>query len=89
MPGLTVRAIPETVMRQLRQAAVENKRSLNAQAVYWLEQAGRQWLSGEERTKLLFWIRSSRQATRRRHGRGSDSAVITRRMRNESAASGR
>jgi len=74
-------------MEHLRRAAAE-QRSLNAQAVHWLEQAARQWMSAEERSRLLQMIRSSRQAVDRRHGPGSDSAKAIRQMRDERAKAG-
>jgi plasmid stability protein len=87
MASLTVRDIPDTVLKHLRHAAAEEQRSVNAQAVYWIEQGARQWVSGQEREKLLAEIRSSRRATELRQGRGSNSAAITRRMRDERAKS--
>ena len=85
MPSLTVRNIPEVVMEQLRDAARAQQRSINAQAEYWLQMEGRRWGSLASRTRLLQEIRASRKATFRRHGLGSDSAVIIRRMRDERA----
>jgi plasmid stability protein len=87
MASLTVRNIPEAMLEKLRQAAAEEQRSVNAQAIHWFEQGARQWLSEHERAQLLLEIRSSRRATARRHGRGSDSGAITRRIRNERAKS--
>ena len=83
MPSLTVRDIPDSVMESLRGAAAEDHRSVNAQAVYWLRQAARHWMSLEERTRLVRKIRASREATFRRHGMGSDSTPIIRQMREE------
>lgn len=83
MPSLTIRDIPEKVLEQLRDAARAQKRSVNAQAVYWLEQMGREWGSLEERTKLFERIRASREATFRKHGLGTDSAKLIRQMRDE------
>ena len=85
MPSLTVRDIPKGVMERLRQAAAEERRSINAQVVYWIEQSAKRRMTLEERTKLVGDIGSLRQAIFRRHGMGSDSAEIIRQMRDARA----
>lgn len=84
MPSLTVRDIPEELMERLRRAAAEERRSVNSQALYWLEWAARHWMSLEERTGLVERIRASREATFRRHGMGGDSAKLIRKIRDAS-----
>lgn len=86
MAGLTVRNIPEDVMQKLREAAAEEKRSVNAQVVHWLEEAARKRMSPEERERLFSDIQTLREETFRRHGMGSDSAKLIRRMRDERTA---
>ena len=85
MSSLTVRDIPEEVMQRLREAATEDRRSINSQTVFWLEQAARQRMSLDERTRLVSRVRSLRRAITRRRGTGPDSAKIIRRMRDERA----
>ena len=85
MASLTIRNIPEEVMKRLRQAATEEHRSINSQAVQWLEQGAGQWMSPRGRAKLVRDIQSLREAIARRHGPGSDSTEIIRRMRMERA----
>lgn len=82
MASLTIRNIPETVMKRLRRAAADERRSLNSQAVLWLEESAGQWINKRE---LLERIRASREEIYKRHGMGSDSAEIIRRMRDERA----
>ena len=82
MASLTVRNIPESVLKRLRQAARESRRSVNAQAITWLEEAAQRWNSPRDWDQLLKRIRSRREAIYRRHGMGSDSAAIIREMRN-------
>ena len=67
-------------MQRLHEAAAEDRRSINSQAALWLEQAARQRMSLEERSRLLSRIRSLRRAITRRRGTGPDSAKIIRRM---------
>jgi len=86
MPSLTVRDIPEKVMRKLREAAAEERRSLNGQAIHWLEEAARKRISPKERERLFADIRTLREETFRRRGMGSDSAKLIRRMRDERTA---
>jgi hypothetical protein len=73
-------------MRRLRQAAGEEKRSLNAQASYWLEASASRWRSRAERDQLFESIQATREAIYRKHGMGSDSTKIIRRMRDERTA---
>lgn len=86
MASLTVRDIPEEVMRKLREAAVEERRSVNGQVIHWLEEAARKRMNPEERERLLSDIRTLREETFRRRGMGSDSAKLIRRMRDERSA---
>ncbi len=85
MPNLTVRNIPEDVMESLRDAARAQNRSINGQAVHWLQLEARQWGSLEKRMQLFERIEASREATFRRHGLGSDSGKLIRQMRDERA----
>ena len=39
MPSLTIRNIPEKLIQRIREAAAEERRSVNAQVLYWLERA--------------------------------------------------
>lgn len=86
MASLTVRDISEEVMQKLREAAAEERRSVNGQVIHWLEEAARRRMSLEERERLFSDIRTLREETLRRHGMGSDSAKVIRRMRDERAA---
>ena len=88
MPSLTVRNIPEQVIKRLRNAAREQKRSINSEAVLWLERAARDSSSREDVAKLFRKIRASRRAILRRHGLGTDSVEIIRQMREERARHG-
>ena len=85
MPSLTVRDIPLDVMERLRQAAAEEHRSINAEVVHWLTQTAQSRMPVEERAKLAADIRALRRAIFRRHGTGSDSSAIIRKMRNARA----
>ena len=63
MPSLTLKNIPETVMKRLRAQAVARRRSVNSEAIALLE-------SGVQATpidpeNLLTWIRSARITPRR------------------------
>jgi plasmid stability protein len=81
MPSLTIRNISEDLMARLREASKGEKRSVNAQALHWLDSGARRWVGPEERAKLLTEIHSLRDRVYARHGVGSDSAVLTRRAR--------
>jgi plasmid stability protein len=83
MSSLTIRDIPEPLMEKLRAAAAETRRSVNAQAVRWFEQAARDWLSRKERAELLAEIRDSRRSAARHRKRGHNSVALIRRMRDE------
>lgn len=87
MPSLTVRNLPEDLMDRLRQAAQGEKRSVNAQALHWLDSEARRWVGPEERAKLLTEIDSLRDRVYARHGMGTDSAVLTRRARTQRSKS--
>lgn len=39
MASLTIRDLPDDVMNRLRRAAATNRRSINAQAIHWIEEA--------------------------------------------------
>ncbi len=81
MPSLTIRNLSENLMDRLRGAAREEKRSVNAQALHWLDSGAQRWVSPAERAELLNEIRSLRDRVHDRHGIGTDSSVLTRRAR--------
>ena len=81
MPSLTIRDIPEPVMEQLRRAAKEEKRSVNAQAIQWFEEAAGQRARGEGMSKIVDEIIATSKELYRRHGMGSDSTKLIRQMR--------
>ena len=63
MPSLTLKNIPETLMKRLRAQAAARRRSINSEAIALLE-------SGVQATpidpeSLLAWIRSTRITSRR------------------------
>ena len=86
MASLTIRNIPEDILGPLRQAAEEERRSINSQALYWLEDTAQRWQSRTGIGQLFEGIREGREQIARRHGVGSDSAKIIRRMRDERTA---
>jgi hypothetical protein len=86
MASLTIRNVPEDILGPLRQAAEEERRSINSQALYWLEDTAQRWQSRTEFGQLFDRIRARREEIYRRHGVGSDSAKIIRRMRDERTA---
>mgnify|MGYP001039313611 CR=1 FL=1 len=86
MASLTIRKIPEEVLEGVRRAAAEARRSINAQVIYWLEEAARRRATAQDRDQLLARIRSTREAMRRRYGTGTDSGVLIRQMRDERTA---
>ena len=53
MATLTVENIPETLLQALRQAAEEGRRSLDAQALHWLQQKADHWSGCRERERVL------------------------------------
>src|SRR5260370_1740275 len=85
MPSLTVRDIPKALLDRMRRAAKTERRSLNSQAVQWLEQSATQWTSSSE-LDLVKAIRAERAAMFRRHGRGTDSVELVRRVRRRGPA---
>jgi hypothetical protein len=81
MPSLTIREIPEDVLKKMRRAAKEQRRSLNSQALEWLEQSANQWKRGTDLRDLLESIRNTRESIGRRYGLGTDSVQLVRAMR--------
>jgi hypothetical protein len=81
MPSLTIREIPEDVLKKMRRAAKEQRRSLNSQALEWLEQSANQWRRGTDLHDLLESIRTTRESISRKYGRGTDSVELIRAMR--------
>jgi plasmid stability protein len=78
MASLTIRDVPDDVLDRLRRVAAEQRRSVNAQAIQWLEDASRrQWNRGEW-DDLLEDLRKGRRGLRSQR---SDSAQLIRRMR--------
>ena len=63
MPSLTLKNIPETVMKRLRTQAAARRRSVNSEAIALLE-AGVQ-ATPIDPESLLAWIRSARITPRR------------------------
>lgn len=85
MPSLTIRNLSEELLARLRRAAKEEQRSVNSQALQWLDDGGKAWTSKRERMRLLADIRATRESTRRKDGAGMDSSVLTRRIRDRLA----
>jgi len=81
MPSLTIREIPEEVLKKMRRAAKEQRRSLNSQALEWLEQSADQWRRGTDLRDLLESIGTARESISRKYGRGTDSVELVRAMR--------
>jgi hypothetical protein len=81
MPSLTIREIPETIIKRMRQAAKVERRSLNSQAIKWLEQAAQEWHGPSKRRELFAAIQANRESILRRQGMGSDSVELIRAMR--------
>jgi Antitoxin FitA-like, ribbon-helix-helix len=81
MPSLTIRDIPEPILRQMRRAAKAERRSLNSQAVRWLEERATQWKNTTDIHNLVASIRAEREAMFRRHGQEIDSVELVRRSR--------
>lgn len=86
MASLTIRNVPDAVMNKLRKTAAERNRSMNAQAVEWLDDSARRHISDADWDGLLERIRLGREEMRRRHGRGTDSTGLIRKMREERTA---
>jgi plasmid stability protein len=78
MASLTIRDVPDDVLDRLRRVAAEQRRSVNAQAIQWLEDASRRQWSRAEWEDLLGDLRRGRRALRSQR---SDSAQLIRRMR--------
>jgi len=72
-------------MQKIREAAADERRSVNAEVVHLLEQAARQRIPSADLDKLYRKIRASRRAIARRHGPATDSAEVVRQMREERA----
>jgi flagellar biosynthesis chaperone FliJ len=53
MATLTLENVPEELVTKLGEAAEQDKCSLNAQALYWLEQKAGHWAACQEREKIL------------------------------------
>ncbi len=53
MATLTLENVPEQLIQALDQAAEQGQRSLNAQALYWLEQKAAHWSGCQERERIL------------------------------------
>lgn len=81
MPSLTIREIPEDVLKKMRRAAKQQRRSLNSQALQWLEHGANEWRKTTEIRDLLEAIRNTRESMSRRLGRGADSVELVRAMR--------
>jgi len=65
----------------MRQAAKVERRSLNSQAVRWLENSAAQWEDAKDIHRAVAAIRERREAMFRRHGKGIDSVELVRRTR--------
>jgi plasmid stability protein len=81
MPSLTIRNIPAGILEKMRRAAKTEQRSVNSQAIRWLEQSAKQWSAQDLLPELLEDIRAARESIYRRHGRGTNSAQLTRILR--------
>lgn len=53
MATLTLEKVPESLQQALSQAAEHSRRSLNAQALHWLEQKADHWSGCQERERVL------------------------------------
>ncbi len=53
MATLTLENVPEQLIQALGQAAEQGQRSLNAQALYWLQQKADHWSGCRERERIL------------------------------------
>jgi hypothetical protein len=89
MASLTIRNLSDELLARLREVAADEKRSVNAQALYWLERAARSSRSAEERMRLFDRIWANREAIGRRHGPGTDSVELIRQMRSRRPGSRR
>jgi hypothetical protein len=68
-------------MEKMRRAAKTEQRSVNSQALRWLEQSAKQASTQDLLPELLEDIRAVRESVYRRHGRGTNSARLTRVLR--------
>jgi plasmid stability protein len=89
MAGLTIRNLSDELLERLREVAAEEKRSVNAQALYWLERGARSSRTSDERIGLFERIWANRESIGRKHGPGTDSVKLIRRMRSQRPGSGR
>jgi plasmid stability protein len=89
MASLTIRNLSDELLARLREVAADEKRSVNAQALYWLERAARSSRSAGERMRLFERIWANREAIGRRHGPGTDSVKLIRQMRSQRPGSRR
>ena len=81
MASLTIRNIPESVLKMMRQTAKQEHRSLNSQALEWLEQSAQRQQSNGDLGDLLKSIATNREAMYRKYGPGTDSVKLLRAMR--------
>jgi len=65
----------------MRRAAKEQRRSLNSQALEWLEQSANQWRRETDLHDLLESVRTTRESIGRKQGRGTGSVELVRAMR--------
>ena len=72
-------------MEDLRRLAKQERRSVNAQTIHCLEDGVRRYRDLERRARVVEQIQKTREALYRRHGLGSDSTELIRRMRDERA----
>lgn len=79
MPSVTIRGVPRALLRDLRAAARARRRSLNAQVLAWLEEAGAEEQVRGDVDELLREL--DRHAARTRRRGQTDSARLIRRMR--------
>ncbi len=53
MATLTLENVPEILLQALSKASEQSRRSLNAQALHWLEQKADHWSGCQERERVL------------------------------------
>ena len=63
----------------MRQAAKVERRSLNSQAIRWLENGAAHWEDAKDLQRVVAAIRERRQAMVQRHGTSTDSVELVRR----------
>ncbi|MCP5120229.1 MAG: hypothetical protein GY953_56250 [bacterium] len=83
MPALTIRNIPEETIEDLRRLAKQERRSLNAQALWCLDYATQRSRNQARRAKTVERILRTREVIRREHGVLPDSTPLIRQMRDE------